>query len=182
MRKILLTLLFAVVAVTARAQFGRGELRVAYGVAPVTSWVDSYSDLLSKIKGEDASVSGWGAVSVGYQLRIIGGLGIGIDAVYASNRQKDKAAGHQSIDSRYWSVMPNLKWRWLNLKVISFYSRAGVGATFTKAEAGGEWEKSTKMAFQVSPLGVEVGGRLAAFAEAGVGSAGCLLVGARLRF
>lgn len=181
MRKILLTLLFVTAAVAARAQFGRGELRVAYGVAPVTNWVDSYSDLLSKIKGEDPSLSGWGAVSVGYQLRIIGGLGIGVDAVYASNRQKERGGG-QRVDSRYWSVMPNLKWRWLNLKVLSLYSRAGVGASFTKAEADAEWEKSTKVAFQVSPLGLEVGGRLAAFAEVGVGSAGCLLVGARVRF
>ena len=43
-------------------------------------------------------------------------------------------------------------------------------------------DKSTQFAFQVSPVGVEVGGRVAAYAEAGIGTSGCLLVGVRYRF
>lgn len=30
----------------AHAQLGRGEISVGYGVAPVTDWIDAYSDKL----------------------------------------------------------------------------------------------------------------------------------------
>lgn len=78
--------------------------------------------------------------------------------------------------------MPNAKWNWLNLKIVSFYTRVGAGALFAKAKVGGQSDKSTLFAFQVSPVGVEVGGRIAAYAEAGIGTSGSLLVGARYRF
>ena len=61
-------------------------------------------------------------------------------------------------------------------------SRVGVGSTFSKAEAGGSDVSATDFAFQASPVGVEVGGRLAAYAEAGIGASGCLIFGARYRF
>ena len=53
--------------------------------------------------------------------------------------------------------MPNAKWNWLNLKIVSFYTRVGAGASFAKAKVGGQSDKSTLFAFQVSPVGVEVG-------------------------
>ena len=86
------------------------------------------------------------------------------------------------IRNRYWAVMPNVKWTWLNLKIVSLYSRAAVGAVFSEAESGGESEHATRFAYQVSPVGVTVGGRLAAYAEAGVGASGSLLVGLRYSF
>lgn len=70
----------------------------------------------------------------------------------------------------------------LNLKIVSFYSRLGAGASFSKAKAGDRSDTSTQFAFRVSPLDVEVGGRIAAYAEAGVGVSSCLPVGARYRF
>ena len=30
--------------------------------------------------------------------------------------------------------MPNVKWTWLNLKIITLYSRGAIGAVFSKAE------------------------------------------------
>ena len=70
----------------------------------------------------------------------------------------------------------------MNLKVVSFYSRLGAGASISRSEVGGESDKSPQFAFQVSPGGGEVGGRGAAYAEAGIGTSGCLLVGVRYRF
>lgn len=178
----LLVFVFSAVAAAASAQGGRGELRVAYGVSPVSSWIDAYSDKLSGAMGlSDLSLSDWGAVTAGYDLRLAGGLSVGIDGVYASSRQREHGSG-VTIRNRYWSVMPSVRWRWLSLRVVSFYSHVGAGATFSKARAGDRSLRSTQLAFQVSPLGVEVGGRVAAFAEAGIGSSGCLLVGARYRF
>ena len=62
----------------AHAQLGRGEISVGYGVAPVTDWIDAYSDkLLDVLDMKDASMDSWGGVSVNYTFRIVGGLGVG---------------------------------------------------------------------------------------------------------
>lgn len=183
MRKLLLVAASLLFAASSFAQGSRRqEITLSYGVAPVTDWIDSYSNLLSgAVLGADTKSSGWGAVSLGYSFRLIGGLKIGAQLVYSSNSQAVQGAG-SDISNRYWSVLPNLKWNWLNLKIVSIYARAGAGVTFARVSYGGRNEQSTQFAFQVSPLGVEVGGRLAAYAEAGIGTSGSVVAGIRYRF
>jgi hypothetical protein len=48
--------------------------------------------------------------------------------------------------------------------------------TRTSSESARQW------AFQVSPIGVEIGGKVAAYAEAGIGTMGSLVAGLRFRF
>jgi len=175
-KKLLMAAAVVAMAVPAAAQGSRrSEVSVSYGVAPVTDWIDSYSDMLTGLfTNANTDLKGWGAVTVGYSFRLIGSLRLGAQVVYSSNTQEVRGAGSE-IRNRYWSLLPNVKWNWMNLKVVSFYS-------FSRSEVGGESGKSTQFAFQVSPVGVEVGGRVAAYAEAGIGTSGCLLVGVRYRF
>lgn len=182
-KKLLMAAAVVVMAVPAAAQGSRrSEVSVSYGVAPVTDWIDSYSDMLTGLfTNANTDLEGWGAVTVGYSFRLIGSLRLGAQVVYSSNTQEVRDAGSE-IRNRYWSLLPNVKWNWMNLKVVSFYSRLGAGASFSRSEVGGESDKSTQFAFQVSPVGVEVGGRVAAYVEAGIGTSGCLLVGVRYRF
>ena len=177
-KKLLMAAAVVAMAVPAAAQGSRrSEVSVSYGVAPVTDWIDSYSDMLTGLfTNANTDLKGWGAVTVGYSFRLIGA-----QVVYSSNTQEVRGAGSE-IRNRYWSLLPNVKWNWMNLKVVSFYSRLGAGASFSRSEVGGESDKSTQFAFQVSPVGVEVGGRVAAYAEAGIGTSGCLLVGVCYRF
>ncbi len=180
-KKLLMAAVVLAMAVPAAAQGSRrSEISVSYGLAPVTDWIDAYSDLLTA-SGSDTDLTGWGAVTVGYSFRVIGSLRVGAQVAYSSNTQEIRGAG-SDIRNRYWTLMPNVKWNWLNLKIVSFYTRVGAGVSFAKAEVGGQNDKSTLFAFQVSPVGVEVGGRIAAYAEAGIGTSGCLLVGGRYRF
>lgn len=179
-------LLLAAAVMTAAPAFARGphrsEVSVAYGLAPVTDWVDSYCDVFTGLfTGSDCYLSGWGSVTAGYNFRLIGSLRVGAQVVYSSNRQKYRRTG-AVVTGRYWSLMPNVKWGWLNLKIVSLYSRVGAGATFSRARSGGRSDSSTHFAFQVSPIGVEVGGCISAYAEAGIGTSGCLLAGVRYRF
>ena len=182
-KKLLMAAAVVAMAVPAAAQGSRrSEVSVSYGVAPVTDWIDSYSDMLTGLfTNANTDLKGWGAVTVGYSFRLIGSLRLGAQVVYSSNTQEVRGAGSE-IRNRYWSLLPNVKWNWMNLKVGSFYSRLGAGASFSRSEVGGESDKSTQFAFQVSPVGVEVGGRVAAYAEAGIGTSGCLLVGVCYRF
>lgn len=182
-RKLLLVAAALLLAATTFAQGSRRqEISLSYGVAPVTDWIDSYSDLLTgAVLGSDTKLSGWGAISLGYNFRLIGGLRLGAQVIYSSNTQQIKDS-KSDLKNRYWSVMPNVKWNWLNLKIVSIYARVGAGVTFAKGEYGARSESSTQFAFQVSPIGVEVGGRLAAYAEAGIGTSGSLTAGIRYRF
>ena len=142
-KKLLMAAAVVAMAVPAAAQGSRrSEVSVSYGVAPVTDWIDSYSDMLTGLfTNANTDLEGWGAVTVGYSFRLIGSLRLGAQVVYSSNTQEVRGAGSE-IRSR----------------------------------------KSSQFAFQVSPVGVEVGGRVAAYAEAGIGTSGCLLVGVRYRF
>lgn len=89
----------------AHAQLGRGEISVGYGVAPVTDWIDAYSDkLLDVLDMKDASMDSWGGVSVNYTFRIVGGLGVGATFVYSGNNQR--LAG-KKISTDYYSIMPS---------------------------------------------------------------------------
>lgn len=182
-RNMLLSAVVLLLAASTSAQgVLRSELTVGYGFAPVSNWIDAYGDLLAgSFKGRDTSLSDWGAVSVGYNLRLIGNFSVGVQGVYSSNK-RSASGSDVTVRNRYWSVVPNVKWGWLGLKIVSFYSRLGVGATFSRARAGDERKSSTQLAFQVAPLGVEVGGRVAAYAEAGIGTAGCFVAGVRCRF
>lgn len=191
-KKLMLVAVALTIAATSFAQGSRRqEISLAYGVAPVTDWVDSYSNLLTgAVLGSDTELTGWGAATLGYSFRVIGGLRVGAQVVYSSNTQqvvylsstqKVKGVG-PDISNSYWSVMPNVKWNWLNLKIISLYARVGAGLTFAKSEYGDRNESATRWAYQVSPIGIEVGTRIAAFAEAGIGTSGSLIVGARYRF
>ena len=121
----------------------------------------------------------WGGVSVNYTFRIVGGLAVGATFVYSGNNQR--LAG-KKISTDYYSIMPHLKMRWLNLRILSLYSRIGVGLTFTESSGEGQSESAQQWAFQVSPIGVEIGGKVAAYAEAGIGTMGSLVAGLRFRF
>ena len=96
---------------------------------------------------KDASMDSWGGVSVNYTFRIVGGLGVGATFVYSGNNQR--LAG-KKISTDYYSIMPHLKMRWLNLRILSLYSRVGVGLTFT--ESSGEGITSTFVARVLSEL------------------------------
>lgn len=177
-----LLLVFAAPGFAQKQGMPRSEVSLSYGVGPVTNWIDTYSDILTGIlSGSNSNMSSWGAATLGYNFRLTRNFSIGAQAIYSSNRSELKNSGIQ-IKNRYWSVMPNVKWSWLNLKIVSLYSRLGAGATFSKAKSGGTADSSTQFAFQVSPIGIEVGGNLAAYAEVGIGTSGCLMAGVRYRF
>ena len=73
-KKLLMAAAVVVMAVPAAAQGSRrSEVSVSYGVAPVTDWIDSYSDMLTGLfTNANTDLKGWGAVTVGYSFRLIG--------------------------------------------------------------------------------------------------------------
>lgn len=80
------------------------------------------------------------------------------------------------------SVMPVVKFAWLNRPHVGLYSKlaAGGGFAFTN---GGEAKDNFMFAFQATPIGVDFGGeQFRGFVEAGVGMQGIVSGGVRWLF
>ena len=123
MKRILLLAAVALLSAPLCVQAQRSEITVSYGYAPTSNWSDSFSAIKDLVSDAKTDISGWGAVTVGYNLRLLGPLSIGAQVVCSTNEQKIKGTNTE-IRNRYWAVMPNVKWTWLNLKIVSLYSRA----------------------------------------------------------
>lgn len=89
----------------------------------------------------------------------------------------------------YISLMPAVKYYWVNKSHFGFYSKAAVGAMMMfykdKDTAAGKSSTSSKLYLmgQASPIGLEAGSNnVRAFLELGVGEQGIALVGLRTKF
>lgn len=88
----------------------------------------------------------------------------------------------------YLSVMPGIKWYWVNKNSFGFYSKAAAGPVFLICKSEdyelkkSSTENGTYFLFQCSPIGIEFGGKFRGFAEIGLGEQGVLLGGLRYKF
>ena len=88
----------------------------------------------------------------------------------------------------YFSIMPGVKWYWVNKKSFGFYSKAAAGVMFVFCKSEdyelnkSTTENGTAFMIQCSPIGVEFGGKFRGFAEIGIGEQGVLLGGLRYKF
>lgn len=190
MKKFLLIAAFALLLIptVANAQLGRGELSLGYGFAPTTDWMKKYTNFLSDVVGKNShSQSTWGSASIDYSFKLAFGLRVGASLTYSNHTQRANAVApggttFNSATMHYFSVMPFAKMNWLNLRVVKLYSRAGVGWNYVHSKGHGIQRDRNNLAWQVSPLGIEVGGKVAVYAEGGIGTVGSLIAGLRFTF
>lgn len=130
-------------------------------------------------------------------------LGLSVKAMDFSttdeNGKHPYAAESTKMLTSFISVMPSVKFPWFTFPNVSMYSKAAVGLAMSwngpfsvtgKDENGNPEEQGSdsnnlqcSVAYQVSPIGVDFGGRrLKGFAELGFGLQGCLIAGLRYSF
>jgi hypothetical protein len=87
--------------------------------------------------------------------------------------------------------MPSVKFNWLRKKNFGLYSALSAGVMFASvsvegaaktADPNAKDETVTRFMFQATALGLEFGGNLRGFVEAGLGEKGTLCGGLRYRF
>lgn len=179
---------------SAMAQVDRIEISASYGFAPATGIIkDMYeieTDDLKFNSFDDAEK--WGAITANVNLRLTEKFALGLSYTFS---QLSQDAGYQIKDVTiatfsnqelsYNSLMLNIKKAWMSTRFVTVYSRISGGVTFIKIKGDDDilpYEESKKyVAFQVSPIGVEVGNNLAVFLEGGFGTMGILQGGVRLR-
>ena len=84
------------------------------------------------------------------------------------------------------TIMPTIRFTWLNRKWVRMYSSLGMGMTIhttnTTGSGGSTDGNSYAFAFQCSYLGLTVGRSLFGFAELGFGAKGVAIFGMGYRF
>lgn len=170
----------------------RHELSLAYGILPITGWMDSFAGLFTDKSGFASGrshTSGWGAVSICYNFSMNRKVAFG--GMYTCSGMKEVVASGNGptgkFSTRFHTVMPVLKFSWYSRPKVLLYTRAGIGIVISTQQESGFVEKTYSrknayLAWQCSPVGIEVGTGFAGFAEIGIGNAGLLSAGLRYRF
>lgn len=177
------------------------EFFVGYGISPFknslpeTEFCGS-SSLGNKAILENLKISN--AFSVGYSFYLSKKWAVGLTYSQTSTETGAKIYHGDTYDgkvkSNLRSIMFTTKYIWLQVKGVSFYSRAGLGSTIMKNDielspslpdyTTIDFEEKNGVAWQVMPVGIEWAfvKNLAIFAEGGIGVEGIGLGGIKLRF
>ena len=153
---------------------------LGYGIMPLNDLIYSAADQFNDI---DGGIKKMGALSLGYDYRATKVFSVGMSFTYSSNWVK---SGNDKGTLSFYTIMPTLKFNWLNRDNFSIYSRFSLGLMNVSGKTNVDNEKysvSTIMV-QVSPIGAEfkVGQNIMVFGEAGIGMTGIIMAGVRFCF
>jgi hypothetical protein len=199
MRKFLVTVavaLMTAMGVNAQNEELRHEVSVFYGGPSISHLGSAFGELVGLVftnaEYDDGKI--FGPIGGEYYYHCnnprlaIGGI------VTYSKWDSDvlrRNSSHDKIGERnrsYLSIMPSIKWYWVNKNHFGLYCKAAVGPILVSCTAkdyevnSSNSESGIYPMFQASPIGVEFGGKFRGFAELGFGDQGLLLGGVRYKF
>lgn len=180
------------------------EIAVSYGFFPYSDFKETPNDQVLKdlFNGyEETEGTSTGSINFTFNHRFNKTIGFGFDFSYAGEKSQWEEHNLKVADKNvfYLTFMPRLKANWVHNKFFVLYSSVAIGAMWkrTKGETyydniedAGDFFDRVKtrvtdeaiFSFQVSPLGIEVGNHIGAFAEAGFGQMGIIQAGLRFRW
>ncbi len=88
-----------------------------------------------------------------------------------------------NLSSKAWTFMPEAKYTWLDNGHFTLYSKGGLGLRYYRLQSESSHfpnikEEKIKVAYQLSPVGIEIGGNHVRFtSELGYGQQGILNMG-----
>ncbi len=176
MKKLLLFSVFALAAIfNIHAQNEwKHEIGVSYGIGAFTDINSSYIDGI--FTGKQTKYIG--AFGAEYFYRPKSALGVGIVGTFGTC----KWAGSDKARTKYFSIMPAVKYNWLNREHFSMYSKAAVGVLIGRESEGPAKKTTATFAWQASAVGAEFGSAFRGFLELGFGEQGILVAGVKYKF
>ncbi len=163
----------AVLSVNAQDEW-KHEIGISYGVGAFTDVNSSY--LSGIFSGKQTSYIG--PFGVEYFYRPKSRLGVGVLGTFSTCKWND----NDKERTKYFGIMPAVKYNWLNRTHFSMYSKLALGVIIG-TDTGADKDK-TKATFgwQASAAGIEFGKSFRGFLELGFGEQGILLAGLRYKF
>ncbi len=182
------------IGIGASAQDEKHELSVGVGFGTTGEIYDAVSNIgWAFVNCEDESKGFTGAINLDYGYHVSPKLVVTGTVSFARlkdemyNKKDHSYAG--SSRNTYIAIMPGVKYNWLNKSKVAVYSRASVGVHLIDIndEIVGSTDDSgnglqATIAYQVSPIGIEAGGKLRGYAELGFGATGIISAGLRYKF
>lgn len=179
---------------------GSLEVRAGYGVLTAPNLAEGIATGLS----EDLASSGYTSVDISGSGAFIGSLifvpdnriSFGLDVIYDISKVAfiyDPAGNptylKENTETSYLSLLGRLDFKYINKPKFKLYGSLAAGIAFRNAEnltassAALNTEKSQMGgSFQISPLGISAGNKVAFWAEAGFGFRGILSGGISFKF
>lgn len=134
----------------------------------------------------------YGAIQIGYSFRITKVIGVGM--YYGCEPRITKVYNEQlvcKLNLTTHTLLPTLKVNWLNRRVVTMYSKAGLGISFSQLEIKNYQPEKIEInpdnqrvifAYQLTLVGIELGNdQYAGFLQLGAGMEGWFCAGFRIR-
>ena len=189
--------LMATISINAQNADLRHELSLSYGFGSTAQFGDGIGEglalaIFSNTEYDDGFILGPISAEYFYHLKNPR-LALGAFVSYSKwdsdilKRSGDKEKVGER-NRNYISVMPAIKWYWVNKEHFGLYAKGAIGAAFlnstekSQQKNTSEDSNDTILLFQISPLGVEFGSRFRGFFELGVGEQGFFQAGLRYKF
>lgn len=173
------------------SDYPKHEISVGYGAVGATDMVAIFGDgIVGALTGNIDEINTTGEITAQYLCNLNKTWGIGVGATFTETEGKDDKGTYKQT-SDYIIVMPTVRANWFRNNYFGMYSRVAAGAyvsfdSATQTKDGKEAEDSSNdagFAFQVSPIGIEIGSRnLCGYIEGGFGYQGLIMAGLRLGF
>ena len=161
------------------------QLQVSYGFGTINEWASLWgSAFFAGITKGDSDFTTTGSISVGYQYNVKPRLSLGFDFGY----EGIKFGSDDRFDN--FTILATTRWYYYKGYKFATYCKLGAGAMITSNDYGKNHKPSpedenvsSRIAFQVTPFGIEVGSQKARFfAETGIGDFCGTQAGLRLAF
>lgn len=150
------------------------EIGISYGLGALTDVSSSY--LSGIFSGKQTNYIG--AFGAEYFYRPKSALGVGLVGTFSTCKWSDS----NKARSKYFAIMPAVKYNWLNRDRFSMYSKLALGVLIG-SDSGDPNDKTTAaLGWQASAVGAEFGNSFRGFVELGFGEQGILLAGLRYKF
>lgn len=169
MKKFIIALI-AVLGMAATSNAQGVELQASYG---------GYTQMDATDMHDGGSVNtAWGAVTAGVWFNVAPKFKLGATYSFSSSDFK-----HSDTNIYYHVIMLNGSYYYWRNSIVKLYGHLGIGVDISHIANDEFKENKGYFAFQISPLGAEVGlsRQVAMFGELGFGAQGLLQVGFRFR-
>ena len=154
--------------------YKHNEISAAYGFGSNTDLITS----LFKGAFTGKQLDYWGPVSLEYFYRPSEKFGVGAIAAVGGCKWDDS----DDAKSTFFTIMPAMKYNWLNKSHFSMYSKLGLGLTVGDFKGSKDKTNDTSFNWQCTLVGMDFGGDFRGFVELGFGEQGILLGGLRFKF
>ena len=180
MKKMMMIAAMLVASLSMNAQDDdlKNEIGVYYGFGAASDIVSTITTTISKSFSSSDQSGFWGPVDVEYYYHVTPVVGVGAMASIAGCKWGEDG----ECKTKYYTVMPAVKFDWLRKTHFGMYSGLAAGIMIVSDSFKDESKSKVFFMGQLTALGAEFGGQqLRGFTELGFGERGMLTLGLRYK-